>query len=173
MLLMTWCSYPMPSFDCCTVFVLYSANASNSNDKYMFCMAHWVIFQAFVAKKNSQKFFQEHLECQMFWIQIRFHIVLVLIWVQTFCKGYQQTALVGKELILMLALCCHVFSLFSDETDYAFYSTNSTDNGDKTKAGKEAINPHIEIRKYANNLISILSLRQKRSFAYMIWVWLL
>ena len=50
----------------------------------------------------------------------------------------------------MLALCCHVVLLFSDETDYAFYSTNSTDNGDKTKAGKEAINPHIEIRKYAN-----------------------
>ena len=50
----------------------------------------------------------------------------------------------------MLALCCHVLLSFSDETDYAFYSTNSSDNGDKTKAGKEAINPHIEIRKYAN-----------------------
>ena len=31
------------------------------------------------------------------WIQIRTDILLVLIWVQTVCKGYQQKTLVGKE----------------------------------------------------------------------------
>ena len=30
-------------------------------------------------------------ECQTVWIQIRTDILLVLIWVQTVCKGYQQT----------------------------------------------------------------------------------
>ena len=30
-------------------------------------------------------------ECQTVWIQIRTNIMLVLIWVQTVCKGYQQT----------------------------------------------------------------------------------
>ena len=30
------------------------------------------------------------LECQMVWIQMRNDILLVLIWVQTNCKGYQQ-----------------------------------------------------------------------------------
>ena len=40
---------------------------------------------------NSKKFFQEPLsECQMVWFQIRTDILSVLIWIQTFCKGYQQ-----------------------------------------------------------------------------------
>ena len=36
------------------------------------------------------KFFKEHYQCQTLWIQIRTNILLVLIWVQTVCKGYQQ-----------------------------------------------------------------------------------
>ena len=46
-------------------------------------------------------FFQNHLfqkiisgtlpECQMVWIQIRTDTMSVLIWLQTVCKGYQQT----------------------------------------------------------------------------------
>ena len=32
-------------------------------------------------------------ECQKVWIQIRPDILLGLIWVQTLCKGYQQTTL--------------------------------------------------------------------------------
>ena len=35
-------------------------------------------------------------DCQTLWIQIRPNILLGLIWVQTFCKGYQQTSLRGK-----------------------------------------------------------------------------
>ena len=38
-------------------------------------------------------------ECQTVWIQILPNILSSLIWVQTVCKGYQQTALVGKELM--------------------------------------------------------------------------
>ena len=37
-------------------------------------------------------------ECQSVWIQIRPDILSGLIWVQTDCKRYQQTALVDKEL---------------------------------------------------------------------------
>ena len=44
----------------------------------------------------SKKFFQEYR--QSVWIQIRSSVLLSLILVQTFCKGYQQTTLVGKEL---------------------------------------------------------------------------
>ena len=36
-------------------------------------------------------------ECQTVWVQIRTDILSVLIWVQTVCKGYQQTTLVDKE----------------------------------------------------------------------------
>ena len=43
----------------------------------------------FLKKKNS--FRNILLECQMVCIQTRTNIVLVLIWVQTVCKGYQQT----------------------------------------------------------------------------------
>ena len=40
----------------------------------------------------SKKFFQDHYwsECQTVWIQIRTDILLVLIWIQTVCKVYQQ-----------------------------------------------------------------------------------
>ena len=38
--------------------------------------------------------------CQTCWTQIRPDILLDLIWVQTVCIGYQQTTLVGKELML-------------------------------------------------------------------------
>ena len=37
-------------------------------------------------------------ECQTVWIQIRPDILSGLIWVQTVCKSYQQTILVGKEI---------------------------------------------------------------------------
>ena len=39
-------------------------------------------------------------ECQTVWIQIRPDVLSGLIWVQTVCKGHQQTALVGKEFTL-------------------------------------------------------------------------
>ena len=37
-------------------------------------------------------------ECQTDWIQIRPDVLSGLIWVQTVCNGYQQAALVDKEL---------------------------------------------------------------------------
>ena len=36
-------------------------------------------------------------DCQSVWIQIRSEVLSGLIWVQTVCKGYQKTALAGKE----------------------------------------------------------------------------
>ena len=36
-------------------------------------------------------------ECQMIWIQIKTDILLLLIWVQTVCKGYQQTTKVAAS----------------------------------------------------------------------------
>ena len=41
-------------------------------------------------------------ECRTVWIQIRFDVLSGLIWVQTFCKCYQQTALAGEELSKLL-----------------------------------------------------------------------
>ena len=38
-------------------------------------------------------------ECQTVWFEIRPDILSGLIWVQTVCKGYQQTARGGNELI--------------------------------------------------------------------------
>ena len=62
-------------------------------------------FQTFLL---SAVFFQNQLiwkilsgipsECQTVWIQIRPNTLSGRIWVQTVCKGYQQTTLVGKEL---------------------------------------------------------------------------
>ena len=41
-------------------------------------------------------------EGQTHWIQIRPDILSGLIWVQPVCKGYEQTTLVGKQLMLFL-----------------------------------------------------------------------
>ena len=40
-------------------------------------------------------------ECQTVWIQTKSNVLSGLIWVQTVCKGYQQTKLAGKELIVI------------------------------------------------------------------------
>ena len=42
-------------------------------------------------------------ECQTDWIQIRPDILSGLIWIQSGCKGYEQTTLVGKELTRQMA----------------------------------------------------------------------
>ena len=57
--------------------------------------------------ESSADFFQNLLfqkiisgtltECQTVWIQIRTDILSVLIWVQTVCKGYQQTTKVAAS----------------------------------------------------------------------------
>ena len=68
--------------------------------------ACWVILLDFL---SSADFFQNQLfpkilpgipsEFQTIWIQIGTDVLSVLIRVRTVCEGYQQTALVGKELI--------------------------------------------------------------------------
>ena len=60
--------------------------------------ASLVIFHAFLWSADSMTFFQNCLkssrntisESQTVWVQIRTNKVLVLIWVQTVCKGYNS-----------------------------------------------------------------------------------
>ena len=45
-----------------------------------------------------QKVFQEHYQSvKRFWIHIRINVLSVLIWIQTFCKVYQQTTKVAAS----------------------------------------------------------------------------
>ena len=44
----------------------------------------------FIIVNFFKNLFQEHYQCQTVWIRIRTNRNLVLIWIQTVCKGYQQ-----------------------------------------------------------------------------------
>ena len=74
---------------------------------YLF--ACWVIFHAFSCRLLIFFFkidFRKIIsgipsECQRVWIQIRPDKTSGLIWVQTVSKSYQQTTVVGKELIII------------------------------------------------------------------------
>ena len=54
-------------------------------------------------KKNLSGTLSEH---QTFWIRIKTDILLVLIWVQTVCKGYQMTTKItaSKERVKIVSL---------------------------------------------------------------------
>ena len=66
--------------------------------------AYWIFLHALL---TSADLFQNQVflkilsgipsECQTIGIQIRTDILLVVIWIQTVCKGYQQTRLVDIE----------------------------------------------------------------------------
>ena len=56
-----------------------------------------LVFVKSIFSKNSSGISSE---CQTDWIQIRPNILSGLIWVQSVCKGYEQTTHVGKELML-------------------------------------------------------------------------
>ena len=43
-------------------------------------------------------------ECQTVWIQIRTDKMSVLIWVQTVCKGYQQTTNVPASMVTLIVV---------------------------------------------------------------------
>ena len=53
-------------------------------------------------------------ECQTVWIQIRSDKMSILIWVQPICKCYQQTTLVGKELLTRYITLTLVLLIFVD-----------------------------------------------------------
>ena len=95
---------------------------------------------------SSADFFQNQLfwknlseissECQTVWIQIRPDILSGLIWVQTVCKSYQQTTLVGKYLthkaphIICSRQQLLLFNSFHAITDFChllIYFANSLD----------------------------------------------
>ena len=54
-----------------------------------------LIFSKPTFAKNS---FRIVSDCQKIWIQIRHEILSGLIWVHTFCKGYQQSMLINQRL---------------------------------------------------------------------------
>ena len=67
-------------------------------------LACWVILHAFYVSPAEffkiyifKEFFWEYDQCQTLRIQIRTDILSVLIWVQTVCKGYQQTTKVTVQ----------------------------------------------------------------------------
>ena len=51
----------------------------------------------FLGALRVTRYFQEHHECQAFYTKIRSTVLLGLIWIQTVCKSYQQTILVGNK----------------------------------------------------------------------------
>ena len=57
---------------------------------------------AFLSSDFSIFFSGMPSECQTVWMQIRLNVLSGLIWVQTVYIDYQQTTLVGKELIKMI-----------------------------------------------------------------------
>ena len=57
-------------------------------------------FTEFFFRNQFAKILSEiPFECQTVWIQIGHDILSFLIWVQTVCKSYQHTTLVGEELM--------------------------------------------------------------------------
>ena len=82
------------------------SSVSSSVNIWLKLFAYWEILHAFL---SSADFFENPLfrkiisvipsECQTVWIQIRPDILSGVNWVQTVCKGYQQTTQVGTELI--------------------------------------------------------------------------
>ena len=78
--------------------------------------AYWEILHAFLLSADFFKinFFKKFFwgisfECQTNWIHIRPNILSGLIWIQTVCKSFLQTALGGKELTqgAVLCICSH------------------------------------------------------------------
>ena len=61
-----------------------------------------------------EQFYQKCHQCQTVWIQIRPDKISVQIWVRTVCKDYQQTALVGKEL---MQIYCYLPLCYSLQTE--------------------------------------------------------
>ena len=75
------------------------------------CIVRQLLFCTFVYTCYTSHYNKRLLtylpsECQTVWIQIRPDIMSGLIWVQTICKGYQQSTLGGKDLNLHLGDNC-------------------------------------------------------------------
>ena len=75
-------------------------------------------------------------DSQTVWIQIRPDILSGLFWVQTFCKGNQQTALGGKELNIQVPITTPADNIFSElslfsgkiRLDISFESSTESSN---------------------------------------------
>ena len=80
---------------------LYSLKGKSSNVSNKLILSLQGNFSYFLSSADIfqiQLFFFKFSECLTVWIQIRSDIFSGLIWVQTVCKGYQQTTLAGKVL---------------------------------------------------------------------------
>ena len=97
-----------PVFVMMVIKVWIAAIQLVSSNQITLNSAYWEILHAFLS--SAIFFFQNQLfrkilsgipsECQRVWIQIRPNILSGLVWIQTVCKGYQQTTPVDKELII-------------------------------------------------------------------------
>ena len=110
-------SEPLNSF---LILITRSLNHNLLTSK-KFISAFWVIFHAFAVVCQfffgiNFPFFKKLLsgtllECQTVWIQISTDFSSILIWLQTVCKGYQQTTKVSacrhrvRDLLLSAILC--------------------------------------------------------------------
>ena len=79
--------------------IIHSALEQWKNDKPTF-LALRMLGNFCMLLSFQNQLFQKILsvtlsECQTVWIQIRTDIMLVLIWIQTVCKGYSQTTKVA------------------------------------------------------------------------------
>ena len=91
---------------CCTILVATSTDSLKNKFKQDIYSLTVEILHAFLSSveffkinflKNSfsLEFFQIQSKCKTVWNQIRPKILSDLIWIQTVCKSYKQTTLVG------------------------------------------------------------------------------
>ena len=81
-----------------------------------------------------KKIFREYNQCQTVWIQIRTDALSVLIWGQTVCKGYQQTAKMTSSmvrghftvLLLNKLIITKLSTFFSIQHDHICFSYKAT-----------------------------------------------
>ena len=59
---------------------------------------YWISFMFLLSADFFVENFSQKPQRQTFWIQIRPNVLPDLIWVQTVCKGYEQTTLVINQL---------------------------------------------------------------------------
>ena len=82
-----------------------------------FCIL--LIFFKVIFEKKTHSGIQS--ECQTFFIHIRPDVLSGLTWVQTVCKGYQQTILVGKVLTSLILVLFD--ELDDDESNKALFNS--------------------------------------------------
>ena len=82
----------------------------------LFCRQLILFFKIKFFEKKIQKYHQSHKT----WILIRPDIMSGLIWVQTACKGYEQTTLVGRVRTISISISSEYVSVKIDDVIIPF-----------------------------------------------------